>query len=316
MAEIITRCPACSVLFHAKPAQLEAADGQVRCGSCHLIFDARSHQIEDQQKKETPLESQASIDSDDLLIHDDMDIGMLGIQDQDQPLEIAQELVGTDISLPKQPPQEQPTVDTYNKKDPSTDEQPIATETDLLTPDQLAPDQLTEAPKFLLTQSELTQPRRPKTTVWFILSALALILMAFQYIHFHADILGTKPAYRPWLTVFCSITRCHLPILKDTTKIRSSRLFIHSHPESPGALIVDAVIINEASFAQPFPTLSLSFEDLQGATIAHRQFKPSEYLRGDLLSTANMPTGQSVRLTLELIDPGPNAVNYSMFISE
>ena len=143
-----------------------------------------------------------------------------------------------------------------------------------------------------------------------------MMSLAAQYIHFHADLLGTDPAYRPWLVRFCDITTCKLPIMKDTTKIRSSKLLVHSHPTTSDALIVDAVIINEANFDQPFPELTLNFEDLQGASVAHRNFKPDEYLHGEMTGVSIMPAGRPVRLTLELLDPGASAVNYSLFIPE
>ena len=140
--------------------------------------------------------------------------------------------------------------------------------------------------------------------------------IAIQYTYFHIDHFSANPKNQTWLTYFCDITGCKIPIQKDTTKIHSRQLLIHSHPDIPGALIVDAVIINTATFEQPFPELTLSFETLQGRRIASRRFKPNEYLQGDLTGSTIMPSQQSIRLMLELIDPGPEAVNYSLYISE
>lgn len=39
----VTRCPSCERAFHVYPAQLQAADGQVRCGRCMTAFDAHEH---------------------------------------------------------------------------------------------------------------------------------------------------------------------------------------------------------------------------------------------------------------------------------
>ena len=60
----------------------------------------------------------------------------------------------------------------------------------------------------------------------------------------------------------------------------------------------------------------LSFEDIQGRSIAKRHFQPEEYLAGDLANIKLMPSQQSIRLMLEVIDPGAEAVNYSLYIPE
>ncbi|KKK55308.1 hypothetical protein LCGC14_3075860, partial [marine sediment metagenome] len=85
MTEIITRCPDCSASFRASPAHLEAANGQAKCGSCLLIFDAYAHQIEEEQPRDNPSENNLSLDGDDLLIYDDMDISVLDDYEQDTP---------------------------------------------------------------------------------------------------------------------------------------------------------------------------------------------------------------------------------------
>jgi predicted Zn finger-like uncharacterized protein len=354
MTEIITRCPGCSASFRASPAHLEAAKGQTRCGTCLLLFDACAHQIEKEQPRDNPSENELSLDSDDLLIYDDMDISVLDgyEQEQDNPshlppnnssdvphekptlgeaaqagapaeiepeppehseltnnintVESTEELVATDISLPLQ---QDPLITKKEESapPPSVD---VETETGLF-----GFDEITTTPDFLIA-SESSPRNYLKMLLWPTLSVLAMMALMFQYIYFHADILGTDPNHRPWLIHFCGITTCKLPTMRDTTQIRSSKLLVHSHPDISGALIVDAVIINEANFDQPFPELALNFEDLQGASVARRNFKPGEYLRGEMTGATIMPTDQPVRLTLELLDPGPKAVNYSLFIPE
>ncbi|MEH6617201.1 MAG: zinc-ribbon and DUF3426 domain-containing protein, partial [Porticoccus sp.] len=280
MTEIITRCPGCSVSFRASLAHLEAANGQVKCGSCLLIFDACAHQIEEEQPSDNPYENNLSLDSDDFLIYDDMDISVLDGYEQDGPLQ--QDLLTTTEQSSAQPPG----IDSHIN--PETE-----TETGLF-----GSGEITTTPDFLIAPE--SSPRDYlKMLLWPTLSVLAMMALIFQYIYFHADLLGTAPTYRPWLMRFCDITTCKLPIMKDTTKIRSSKLLVHSHPTISDALIVDAVIINEANFDQPFPELALNFEDLQGASVAHRNFKPDEYLHGEMTGVSIMPAGRPVRLTLE-----------------
>ena len=115
---------------------------------------------------------------------------------------------------------------------------------------------------------------------------------------------------------FCSLSGCEIPRQVDISKIRSTELVIHAAPQSPGVLIANAVIVNQANFDQPFPNLLLVFEDLQGNPVARRSFKPEEYLYGELTGAVIMPRNQPVKLELQLLDPGPEAINYSLYIDE
>jgi hypothetical protein len=176
---------------------------------------------------------------------------------------------------------------------------------------------MTTTPAFALDSSPTNQKKNTlKTILWTILCIIAMVALAIQYLHFHADLAGLDQRLRPTVTRICQITGCELPVRIDTKLIRSNQLLITSHPSIPDALKADAVITNYADFSQPFPELILSFEDLQGNTIAFRRFKPEEYLRGDLKGATMMSPHQPIRLMLELVDPGPEAVNYSLYIPE
>ena len=87
---------------------------------------------------------------------------------------------------------------------------------------------------------------------------------------------------------------------------------VRSHPDYANALIVDAILFNEARYPQPFPELELSFSALNGAPVASRRFSPAEYLRGDLINMDTMPVNTPLHISLEIVDPGEQAVNYNL----
>ena len=76
--------------------------------------------------------------------------------------------------------------------------------------------------------------------------------------------------------------------------------------------MVDAILYNRAPFSQPYPLLELRFADLNGKMIASRRFKSGEYLSGDLAGKAEMPPQTPIHIALDILDPGPKAVNYSL----
>jgi hypothetical protein len=140
-----------------------------------------------------------------------------------------------------------------------------------------------------------------------------LVLFAAQYLYFNFENLA-RGELRPWLAQTCAIFTCTLPTLSDPARIRTSSLIVRSHPTRKGALAVDAIITNQAPFPQPYPALQLQFTDLKGAPVAGRQFSPEEYLGGELTGSRLMPVQQPVHVALELVDPGPRAVNYLLTV--
>lgn len=151
-----------------------------------------------------------------------------------------------------------------------------------------------------------------KRLLWIFLVLLAAAALAGQYIWYHFDELAGQDQYRPWFQQICPQVGCQVPSRVDIARIKSSNLVVRSHPDFNGALIVDAIIYNRAPFTQPFPLLELRFADLNGQLIASRRFKPSEYLSGELAGQSEMPPQTPIHISLDILDPGPKAVNYSL----
>lgn len=151
-----------------------------------------------------------------------------------------------------------------------------------------------------------------KRLLWLLLIVLAAAALAGQYIWYHFDELARQDQYRPWFQELCPTLGCEVPSKVDIARIKSSNLVVRSHPDFKGALVVDAIIYNRAPFSQPFPLLELRFADLNGQLIASRRFKPAEYLSGELAGKAEMPSQTPIHIALDILDPGPKAVNYSL----
>ncbi|MFU2329261.1 DUF3426 domain-containing protein [Pseudomonas sp. NFX98] len=147
---------------------------------------------------------------------------------------------------------------------------------------------------------------------WLLMILLGAGALVGQYVAYHFDELARQDQYRPWFQQLCPQIGCTVPSKVDIAKIKSSNLVVRSHPEFSGALVVDAIIYNRATFSQPFPLLELRFADLNGHLIASRRFKPGEYLNGDLEGMVEMPPQTPIHIALDILDPGAKAVNYSL----
>ena len=151
-----------------------------------------------------------------------------------------------------------------------------------------------------------------KRLLWILLILLAAAALAGQYLWYQFDELARQDRYRPWFQAVCPTVGCQVPSRVDIARVKSSNLVVRSHPDFNGALIVDAIIYNRAPFSQPFPLLELRFADLNGQLIASRRFKPTEYLSGELAGKGEMPSQTPIHIALDILDPGPKAVNYSL----
>lgn len=150
--------------------------------------------------------------------------------------------------------------------------------------------------------------------IWGTLSVLGMLSLIAQIGWFQFDSLSRHEPYRSVYSAICPLLGCQIPALAAPELIRTSNLVVRSHPQIGGALVVDTILLNTASFRQPFPELTLTFSNRHGETIASRRFQPAEYLAGELAGYQLMPSNQPIHLTLEILDPGPEAVGYSAYI--
>lgn len=157
-------------------------------------------------------------------------------------------------------------------------------------------------------------PNWKKRLLWPALALVALMLLLGQvaWLEFHR--LSRVEPYRSMYAVACQYLNCTLPDLIDRTKIKTSNLVVRSHPEVENALMVDVILQNNAEFEQTFPSLLLTFADLRNETVASRLLTPDEYLGGELAGRDTMPVKQPIHIGLEIVDPGEEAVSYSIAI--
>ncbi|MDQ8035779.1 MAG: DUF3426 domain-containing protein [Pedobacter sp.] len=147
---------------------------------------------------------------------------------------------------------------------------------------------------------------------WTFLCLVAIAMFAAQYIYFNFEHLAVKPATRPWFEQACAEFGCRLPDIPDPSKLRVEELVVRKHPTEENALVVDAIVKNNARFPQPMPALLLRFTNNGNEVVASRLLKPMEYLRGEARLLRRMPPDTPIRISLDIVDPGTTAVNYSL----
>ncbi len=147
---------------------------------------------------------------------------------------------------------------------------------------------------------------------WSLVVLALLAVLVSQVVYFQFDRLAAIPELRGWYEKACNYAGCELEPLVAMDRIRSRKLVVRTDPENRNALLVDAVIVNQAEFEQPFPAIALTFSNLNGDVVAQSIFPPGEYLAGEGVSLDAMPSDTPVRISISIRDPGRDAVNYNL----
>ncbi len=161
----------------------------------------------------------------------------------------------------------------------------------------------------------LGSARRPHWRSTLALAFGCIVLsgtLLAQYFWWYLPLYSQLDRFRPAYVFICQHISCQLPPYSNLDAIRSDNLAVRSHPEQPDALSINVSFRNTASFPQAFPVMILSFNSSANEVIALREFSPREYLSSGLQSVTYMPSNSPVQVQLEIMDPGPFAVNYTL----
>ncbi|MDP4547468.1 DUF3426 domain-containing protein [Marinobacter sp. MDS2] len=153
---------------------------------------------------------------------------------------------------------------------------------------------------------------RLRTILWGLVTLALFGLLVAQATWFQFDRLSAIPQLRPFYEKGCELAGCKLQPLVNVDAIQSRKLVVRTAPDNRNQLIVDAVIINRANFEQPFPSIALTFSNLNGDVVAQSVFSPDEYIAGDGEALENMPPDTPVKIAIRIRDPGRDAVNYNL----
>lgn len=143
---------------------------------------------------------------------------------------------------------------------------------------------------------------------WAVIAALMLLLVV-QVALADRERFAADARTRPWLEKLCRALSCELPPWREPAAMQLMARDVRPHPSVPDALIISASFRNEARWAQPWPELNLTLSDINGQTLAQRQFQPDEYL-GLGARELTIEPNQTASVTLEVTDPGKQAVAF------
>lgn len=143
---------------------------------------------------------------------------------------------------------------------------------------------------------------------WPALALLLAVALGWQ-LQYPANDRGDQP---PLVGVVCKIFNCALPPQKDVRRLTLTHTRIDLHPSAPGALRVTIKLVNEATFAQPWPDLQVTLTDRAGRVVGRRAFAPRAYLtdgQPPLLNSGDLGVAR-----LDLAHPHEQAVGFEVTV--
>jgi len=149
---------------------------------------------------------------------------------------------------------------------------------------------------------------------WVSVILILLTILLGEFAYLKRQDLAMYPEIKPVIEKLCSglnkITPCDISAPKNVSEIELVERNVVSHPNAKNALLITSTIVNNAKFDQAFPELVLTFSDINQKIIAKRNFSPSEYLSKDVDVEQGMKKTVPIKLMLEIVDPGEEAVNF------
>ena len=307
---------------------MQSLDARVRCGMCYTVFNARD-ELEKEvqpntvaQAKAEPIETappppvhvppHAAANSEPVFREDDPlfqfdadDIEEIDISSDETVQFSAEELpeaespAGLDIDV------------DYSK---ARDDEFFGTEEEVETSfeEDTPSEEEIEDTFEMLGSSSAEMPKQGRKSRWWLIGSVVLLLaVATQWVYANRSEIMASPQLQPLMNHLCKHMGCTLDPLRDLDKIELLRRSVYSHPNIDKALIISLAVINNADFSQPFPVLRIRMADVRGQIVAQRDFEPENYLDGTSAGQQMAP-GSPVTVTLEIHDPGNDALTFEL----
>jgi|GEM_PF-448667 len=286
-----TQCPTCHALFVVTSEQLRAADGMVRCGQCENVFNGREY----------------------VTFRKSAGSGAAGVQTGVPGPSARHTLIEeqTTLSTPdtvrdetSSEPFNTPAIQSPSAAESARDTEPSLEHSGT----RFAP----VLPELLVPELEHPEDRVGPRLLWGAGSIWLAALLVVQIAWFNRHALSSHDGVGPLIHSLCSHIDCGIAPRSDPDRITLVSRNVYTHPDQARALMISAVLRNDAGFDQPPPRLLVAFSDLQGTVLAARLFEPEEYLPEPEIANRLLSPGEAVPLRLELLDPGGSTLNFEI----
>ncbi|HSC47581.1 MAG TPA: DUF3426 domain-containing protein [Gammaproteobacteria bacterium] len=318
---MLTTCTHCHTSFRVTPAQLKAAQGEVRCGKCETVFDAFVS-LQAEITPESIAAAQPSPAAEPAFSVEPStapELDALLAAGAAAPADTAGLAIGAKAPAAPQIEDMFAGIAAPAVENPAVTTTPLKTEPKAKTKAARKTESkpvVAEKHHFFgaLDLHHLHRAAAPPSrwrSLWWSGAVLALLLLGLQLVNGNRDALAQNPVLGPSLQgVYAALGHPLAPPL-DVSGWDVGALNVTTDPAAPGALSITGALENRAGFVQPWPALRVVLTDRYGETLRARDFKPAEYLPENQ-SNVLLAAGQAARFRIDIVDPGADAVGFSI----
>ncbi len=140
-----------------------------------------------------------------------------------------------------------------------------------------------------------------RTWPWAIASILLLLALVAQSAYiFRAELAARVPGLKTALVDYCRILKCTVPLPQHTDLISIESSELEADSANASQISLNALLRNRATFAQAFPNLELTLNDIQDKPLARRTFTPANYLPQTESETTGLLPNREISVKLHL----------------
>ena len=155
-----------------------------------------------------------------------------------------------------------------------------------------------------------------KTPLSLALCALLILLAFAQTFYFlRGDIAKQWPVLKPALVKTCHYLGCSIPLPQHAELFAIDDIELIKDETHEDIVKFNCVIINNASYAQSFPSVELTLTDKQDMPLMRRKIAPKEYLRGlDNHQNEGLAGNEEIHVSLNLKTANLPVAGFRAFI--
>lgn len=159
-----------------------------------------------------------------------------------------------------------------------------------------------------------TQPRKINWTGILLSLLLTLSLIAQGAFYYRVELAAQLPGIKPLLVKYCALLACTVPLPQEVelVAIESSELATESNHAN--IITLTALLHNRAPYAQAYPSLELTLNDLQDQPLARRVFAPADYLKAGMDEQAGIPANRDLDIKLRMDTTDLKPSGYRLFL--
>ncbi len=330
-----TLCPHCNTRFRITGAQLEAHHGMVRCGHCMQAFDARPGFIPDEPSPQLdlpmPEEAAPAPQSGQPAVEEATaeTIAQAPAAEEEIPAELEELLnAPAESATETAPTTEEIAEATAAPMEAASHETMDFLEAVTAAQSEVQPDRMEvrdeeEVPKTLAEEiavvedeTEEVPPKKKRIWPWVAGSALLTFVLLVQAAYFfRIELAARMPGLKPALVTLCKPFGCEVPLPRNTELMGIESSDLEADPAHENLITLHALLRNRAAYAQAFPNLELTLNDLDDQPLARRVFRPADYLppvekeQDGLLPNHEL----AIRLRLDVGDLKPTGYRLVLF---